>query len=171
MKTRFLLIASVLFLNHSIMAQKTNESFDVQIKEIPAIQMVYYEFTGPYDQSFNDFGKLMGYMQQNKIEMGKHSLGVFYDDPESVSPDKLRSEIGFLVTKKTEGNKIYKYKEIPAGKAITVKYTSMEEIMPAYKAISDYISKKKIETAPYSVELYYSNDPTVMDAEIVFYLK
>ncbi len=171
MKTKLFIITTVLVINQAIMAQQASKTFDINIKEMPAIQMLYYEFIGSYDQSFNDFGQLMGYMQQNKISMGKHSLGIFYDDPENVAPEKLKSEIGFMTTEKVKGSQKYKYKEIPAGKAVTVKYSSMDEILPAYKAISEYIDNKQLTTAPYSVELYYSNDPNIVDAEIVFYIK
>jgi effector-binding domain-containing protein len=130
--------------------------------------MVYYEFTGPYEQSFNEFGQLMSYIQQNNIPMGPYSLGIYYDDPATVSADKLRSEIGFAVSQKAEPTGKYKFKTIPAGKAVATKYSSMAEIMPAYEKISKYIMDNGIKTAPYAIEIYYGSDPNVIDAEILF---
>jgi DNA gyrase inhibitor GyrI len=155
-------------------AQENNDAtnkFQVCIKDVPEMNIIYYSFTGPYDQSFNDFGNLMAYIQQNKIPMGAHALGIFYDDPSSVSADKLRSEAGFMITKKVEVSGNYKFKTLPAGKAVSVRYKSMNDIMMAYQAIGKYIAEKGIKTEPYSFEIYYSSDPTVIDAEILMFIK
>ena len=155
-------------------AQEQNDAsnkFQVSIKEVPEMSIVYYSFTGPYEQSFNDFGKLMAYIQQNKIPMGAHALGIFYDDPSTVSADKLRSEAGYMVSKKVEVSGNYKFKTLPAGKAVSVRYKSMNDIMTAYQTIGKYIGENGIETEPYSIEIYYSSDPSVIDAEILMMIK
>ncbi len=145
--------------------------FDVAIRDVDKIQMVYYEFTGPYEQSFTEFGQLMSFVKENNMTMDKFSLGIFKDDPEATPADKLRSEIGLAITSKAKIDLSgYKYKELPARKAVTVKYKSMDEIMPAYKAIEDYIKANNIKTENYSVELYYGQDPANMVSEILFYI-
>lgn len=172
MKKIFFLLIPIAFLKITLMAQEnvtTSENkFTVTVKDVQEINMVYYEFTGPYEQSFNNFGQLMAYIQQNNIPMGASSLGIYYDDPAIVSADKLRSEIGISVSKKVETTGDYKFKTIAAGKAVSVKYYSMNEIMQAYEAISKYIMDNGLKTVPYSLELYYSADPNVIDAEILF---
>ena len=158
----------------TIPAQENKDAtnkFQVTIKDVPEMNLVFYSFTGPYEQSFNDFGNLMAYIQQNKIPMGAHALGVFYDDPATVSADKLRSEAGFMVTKKVEVSGNYKFKTLPAGKAISARYKSMNDIMPAYQAIDKYLAEKGIKTEPFSIEIYFSSDPTVVDAEILMMIK
>ena len=133
--------------------------------------MVYYKFTGPYMNSFNDFGKLMEYINTNEIPMGPYALGVFYDDPAQVPEDQLKSEAGYMVQEEVEVSDNFFYKKIPAGKAVSLKYHSMEEIMPAYEAIAKFMQEKEIKTVPYSIEIYYSPDPSVVDAEILFLIK
>ena len=44
----------------------------------------------------------------------------------------------------------------------------MTDIMPAYEKLGKYISENGIKTVPFSVEIYYGNDPNVIDAEILF---
>jgi DNA gyrase inhibitor GyrI len=174
MKNTLFLLSILSCLTLTLTAQEKSgtdsEKFKVTIKDVPEITMVYYEFTGPYEQAFNNFGQLMGYIQQNKIPMATYSLGIYYDDPVTVSADKLRSEIGFGVTQKVETSGVYKCKTLAAGKALAVKYSSMSNIMPAYEAIGKYLAANNIKTLPYSVEIYYSADPQVVDAEILFYL-
>lgn len=150
---------------------KTEKDFKIEIRKIDEIHMVYYEFTGAYQDCFNDFPKLMEYMQKNQLPMGPYSLGLFYDDPENVPEEKLRSEAGFMVQRPVTVGNGFKYKKLPARKAVTTRYKSMEEIMPAYAAISNYIIKNKISTEDFSMELYYSYDEKEVDAEIVFFLK
>jgi effector-binding domain-containing protein len=175
MKTKSILLIFSTFLTVIAMTQETQvkkaKDFKVEIKELDDIHMVYYEFTGPYQDCFNDFGKLMEYIQTNQLPMGAYSLGLFYDDPENVPAEKLRSEPGYMVQGPVKGNDDFKYKKIPATKAVSVRYKSMEEIMPAYEAISKYIAENSLKTEPYSMEIYYSYDPNTVDAEILFLMK
>lgn len=150
---------------------ETSKTFEIEIKELPEMHLVYYEFTGAYPAAMEKFEDLMKYLMANSIALGPHSMGIFYDDPAVVPENELRSEIGFLVNGPVEVSDGYKYKKIEACKAVCTKYTSMEEIMAAYGEISGYIVENKLDTAPYSMELYYGNDPNVIDAEIAFTIK
>lgn len=167
----FTFLMQYIFSISNVSGQDDTEKFKVTIRDVDKIQMVYYEFTGPYEQSFSEFGQLMSFVKENNLAMDKFSLGIFKDDPEFTPADKLRSEIGLAITSKTKIDLTkYKYKEIPAGKAVTVKYKSMDEIMPAYKAIEDYIKSNNIKTENFSVELYFGQDPADMVSEILFYI-
>jgi effector-binding domain-containing protein len=166
------LLITCLIVNLS--AQENNDAsnqFEVSIKDFSETNLIYYSFTGPYEQSFNDYGNLMAYMQQNKIPMGQYSLGIYYDDPLTVSADKLRCDVGHMVTKKVKVSGQYKIKTLPAGKAVSVRYKSMSDIMNAYQTIDKYIKEKGIKTESYSIEIYYSADPNVVDAEILMLIK
>lgn len=170
-KLMFLAVASfmTLFLN----AQNLNEmkTFEPVIRDVEEMHMVYYNFTGPYDQSFNAFGELMQYIQVNQLPMGAYSLGLFYDDPAVVPAEELKSEVGFMLTGPINETEKYKYQKIEAGKAVSVKYSSMDEIFPAYTAIANFIKEQELQTADYSMEIYYSADPNVVDAEILMMIK
>jgi effector-binding domain-containing protein len=172
MKTKIFFTLFVLSLTLMAMAQEEkslcHDKLEVSIRDVDEIHMVYYKFTGPYMNSFNDFGKLMEYLKTNEIPMGPHALGIFYDDPAQVPEDQLRSEAGFMIQGKAEIADGFYYRNIPATKAVTVKYKSIEDIMPAYEAIAKYLQEKEIKTVPYSIEIYYSTDPNVVDAEILF---
>jgi effector-binding domain-containing protein len=178
MRTHFILvfILSGLMLNtmaqeKSSCAEKAKNNFKVTVRNMEDIHMIYYEFTGPYMNSFNDFGKLMEYVQANNIPVGQNTLGVYYDDPEQVPEDQLRSEIGYVLTDKAEATGDYKYKKIDACKALSVWYYSMEEIMPAYNAIGKYAEDNNVEIVGYSIEIYHGFDPEEMKAEILMPIK
>ena len=173
MKTK-IFITVLLAISSLVLTAQTKESmknFEPTIREVEDIHMLYYSFTGPYMQTFNDFGQLMGHIQSNKLPMGPYSLGVYYDDPAVVPENELRSEAGFMVTSSVEETEQFKYKKISGGKAVSVKYKSMDDIYPAYEAISKYISDNNLETENFSIEIYYSSDPSVVDAEILWMIK
>jgi AraC family transcriptional regulator len=165
------ILLSILFLCAAFLhAQENKESvppeIQVEVKNVPEIQILYYEFTGPYNQSFSKFSGLMDYIKNNNIPLGEHALGIFYDDPNEVPAEQLKSEAGFMVTKEVNPANGYLFKKIPAGKAVIAHYKSYDQIMAAYGAIEKYISDNGITTAPYSIEIYYNSDPSVVDAEI-----
>lgn len=147
--------------------QEKSKAFKPTIRDVEEIQMIYYTHIGPYMESFNDYGRLMAHIQSNNIAMGPYGLGIFYDDPELVPENKLRSEIGIMVTAPFKETEMYKFKKIPAGKAVSVRYTSMQDIYPAYNALAKFIDEKKLKTEEYSIEIYYSSDPNIVDAEIL----
>jgi DNA gyrase inhibitor GyrI len=167
----FVFLMQYVFFISNVSGQDKPEKFKVTVRDVDKIKMVYYEFTGPYDQSFSEFAQLISFAKENKLTMDKFSLGIFKDDPELTPADKLRSEIGLAITSKAKVDLAkYKYKELPAGKAVTVKYKGMDEIMPAYEAIAEYIKTNNIKTENYSVELYFGQDPDQMVSEILFYI-
>ncbi len=147
---------------------KTTSDFKIEIRELNEIHMVYYEFKGPYQDSYNEFGKFMEYVQKKGLPMGQYPLSIFYDDPEKVPAEELRSEPGHMVLGPVEVSDGYKYKKIPASKGVSVRYRSMDEIMPAYKAIAEYLEKNNINAEEFSLEIYYSYDANIIDAEILF---
>lgn len=147
------------------------QDFPVELKAIDEISLVYYKFTGPYMNSFDNFGALMNYLQESNAPFGPYALGIYYDDPEVVPAEKLRSEIGFMVSAPVKESEIYKMKTLPKGKALSVVYKSMDQIMPAYQALGNYIAANSLKVKPFSLEIYHSSDPNVVDAEIIMYLE
>ena len=151
-------------------AQKSEKDFKIEVKDIETFNFMYYEFTGPYDKSFGNFSTMMEFIGKQGIEIAGYAVGIFYDNPEEVAPEKCHSEIGIMVNSCKGDLGIYKCKTVEGGKAVVTNYKSMEDIMGAYTAISKYITDKGLQTEPYSMEFYKSNDPNVIDADIVFKL-
>jgi effector-binding domain-containing protein len=175
MKTKTLIAVFALALSQLLTAQEhqlpNEKEFNVYIRTCEAIPFIYYEHKGPYNEAFNNFGQLMKYIQQNNIATGAFSVGIYYDDPSTVAPELLRSEAGFSIKQPVKETEMFKCKTVPSGKAVCVRYTSMDEIVPAYEALEKYISENQLKTAPYSIELYYGNDPTKIDAEILMFIQ
>ena len=173
MKTKhlFLIICAMIALNLSAQdggqSRDKQKAFEVKVKEVDGFHMVYYEFKGPYDQAFGEFMALMEYLANNNIEMGPNALGIFYDDPEETAAEELKSDVGFMVKGPAPSGERFKYKKVDGFKAVSVKYYSMADIQKAYEVLGKYIVESDLVPTGPAYEIYYSNDPNVVDTEIL----
>lgn len=164
-------IAFTLFAQEEGKSSDETKTFEVITKDVTGFHMMYYEFKGPYEESFNDYMGLIEYMANNNIEMGPHAVGLYYDNPEEVAPEELRSEVGFMAAGEAESGEKYKYKKIDDFKAVAVKYYSMDDIQSAYNALGKYIEENGLIPIGFAIEVYYSDDPAKVDAEILMPIK
>ncbi|MEN8155257.1 MAG: GyrI-like domain-containing protein [Acidobacteriota bacterium] len=148
---------------------ETGEKFPVTKKKVEGFHFVYYEFTGPYQKAFEQFGLFMAYLKQNKIETGPYSVGIYLDNPQMTAPDKLRSEIGFMVKNEVKPDGIYKYKKVDDFTAISTRYQSMKDIQGAWDALGKYLMKNSMIPAGPGYEFYKTDkDPSKISAECFF---
>lgn len=72
----------------------------VEITEMPALRVASVRHIGPYNQiskAFEQLGQLAG--PAGLITAPEAAMvGLYYDDPESVPPDQLRSDAGLVVS-------------------------------------------------------------------------
>jgi len=147
----------------------TKEKFPVTEKTIEGFHFVYYEFTGSYQKAFEQFGTLVAYLKKNEIETTPYSVGIYLDNPQMTEPEKLRSEIGFMVKNAVKTNGIYKYKKVNGFKAISTFYNSMKEIQGAWDSLGKYMKLKKLMPAGPGYEFYKTNkDTSKISAECLF---
>ena len=151
---------------------QATEKFPVTKKKVEGFHFLYYEFIGPYQKAFDKFGEFMAYLKKNGIETGPYSVGIYLDNPQMTPPEKLRSEIGFMVKKAFKADGIYKYKKIESFYAISTWYKSMDEIQGAWNALVIYLMKNKLIPAGPGYEFYKSDKaPTDFSAECFFPIK
>ncbi|MBN1180948.1 MAG: GyrI-like domain-containing protein [Bacteroidales bacterium] len=169
MRTKHLLLSICAMIALSLAAQDggKQKAFEAKVREVDGFHMVYYEFKGPYDQAFGEFMSLMEYLASNNIEMGPNALGIFYDDPQDVAPENLRSDVGFMVKSPAPSGEKFKYKKVEGFKAVSVKYYSMEDIQKAYESLGEYLVQSDLTPKGPAYEIYYSSDPNVVDTEIL----
>src|SRR5688572_19105625 len=76
------------------------QSMQVEITEMPALRVASVRHIGPYNQiskAFEQLGQLAG--PAGLIGTPEAAMvGLYYDDPESVPPDQLRSDAGLVVS-------------------------------------------------------------------------
>lgn len=127
--------------------------------------IVYKEMRGDYSKS----GKMMdsvynGLLGDYSIETIK-GIGIYYDNPEYVEKDKLRSDIGCIIEKEDIGklgelDTIYKVKICPISDYLTVQIpfqgfiSVMIGIFRVYPAMEKYLQKNGYSDKGAIMEIY-----------------
>jgi len=153
------------------------QNVTVTEKDLPAMEIVYEDFTGPYSKT----GKVMDDLYQSLKKDGINpvqGIGLYFDNPENVPQDKLRSKVGSVIPAVSADQlsmlkKKYKTLTVPAGKYLYSSFPKknvfsyMVGPMKVYPVIGRYITEKAITPkAEYSIEIY--DEPNSM---IVYAMK
>jgi len=102
-------LAGSIYISDEIMNQKRNVLMEqnIQVKEMPAMDLVYCRHTGPFDQIGNAYEKLFKWAGPRGLLRFPETktLTVYHDDPKVVDIENLRQSACITVTEpvKTEG--------------------------------------------------------------------
>ena len=140
--------------------------------------LIYKTHKGPYEEVVKVYEEMRRYQEEMKID-SEIMFGIYYDDPDKVEKSKLRSEIGFVLSKKVykklqaeNQDENIKFKSIPNRKYVftTFPYKNMVSIFigvsKAYPALKEYLKSKNYpeyeykETGyenSYALELYHKD--------------
>jgi hypothetical protein len=140
------------------------EKIKLEEKKDGGYIIVGMEITGPY----KDVGKSMKSVQQklDKIKV-KHSqsIGVYYDDPATVAPDKCRSLVGAILPNQQSEKMVglessgLKLDSVPAAKAVIAEFPLKNTLsymigpMKVYPAFTNYMKEKGYKST-LSYEIY-----------------
>lgn len=138
--------------------------YDVKIMELEAIDLMGYKHQGDYMQIGLVFEKLFVYAASHQlIENKTRSIGIYYDDPQSVAPDKLRS-MACITNKQeadlAEANELERI-IIPKGRYATVLFKgSYAELEKPYNwFFGEWLPNSGYEAADFPPFEEYLNDP------------
>jgi len=165
MKKLSVILLTGLLVQITAVAAQTKD-VEVKMRNVKPFHFVYYEFTGPYSESFKNFLNLKKFLVKRGEKTGDKSVGIFFDDPKVTPPYKLRSHIGCVVSKQLKLEGEFKYKFIPGFKAVSARYTSFADIEKTWNALVKYTAKMKLMITGPGFEFYtHHNDPKIVDAE------
>jgi len=125
--------------------------------------IIYESFTGPYAETGPVFNKVFEALKAEGIETTR-GLGIYYDDPSKVPPDKLRSDCGIVIEEKdlAKFNQIknkFKVKHLPQKDSVVIEFPIRNMLsymigpMKAYPALMKYAEEKGYQWGR-SYELY-----------------
>ncbi|MCP4135519.1 MAG: GyrI-like domain-containing protein [bacterium] len=152
---RFLIIALVvivavlIFLGYSGLFT----SIKVTEKEMGPYTLVYKDHKGSYKETMKIQGEITSSLLKDlKIET-KRGFGIFYDDPEKVKEEDLRSEVGMILeekehSRKEEISKKYTVKMFPVQRAVVVEFPFKNTVSillglsKVYPKLEEHIKKK-----------------------------
>ena len=126
--------------------------------------IVYENLTGDYSQSAQVSDKIYyALLNDDKIETTK-GIGIYYDNPENVAKDQLRSEIGCIVENAdsvtlAKLSKKYQVKTLPTGEFVVAEFpfkgklSVMFGIMKVYPALEKFCKEQGYIDSPIT-EIY-----------------
>ncbi|MCM8734860.1 AraC family transcriptional regulator [Azospirillum sp. A1-3] len=103
---------------------RTEDSMhEVEIRDLPAYRIVGLPHTGPYMTIGTSFDRLFAWTsKQGLTGPGTRSFAIYYDDPESVKPEELRSFAGLMLDRDVVEDGTVRVVEIPGGRHAVVRH-------------------------------------------------
>jgi DNA gyrase inhibitor GyrI len=144
-----------------------------KFEERKEADMAYIEFTGRYDSvPWDEFmPRLYGWAKEQRLMPGFHPMGIYYDNPEKVSAETCRSEIGITFKgpgKETGGIKI---RHMPAQKVAALSFKGPgSEYRTAYQELDKWVDDKGYRASGPCMEIY-SKKPEMIDGVMILYSK
>jgi hypothetical protein len=144
---------------------------ETDVKSAGPFNMVYEDYTGPY----NNVGPVFDQVYQNLKKDGldtKRGIGVYFDNPQTVAAEKLRSQCGSIIEEnqmqKFDSIKSkYKFQILPARNSLILTYHVRSTLsfmflpMVAYSAMEKEINARNLKPGGVPYELYDMGNNTV----------
>lgn len=138
-----------------------------------AANLAYIEHQGPYDKvPWEDYMKrLYGWAKEQKVMPGFYPMAIYLSDPEMISPEMCRSEIGITFKGRAKEQAGVKIRKMPAMKVATISHKGPgSEFKNTYSKLHDWIEKKGYRTSGPPIEVY-SKKPEVVGGVTILYAK
>lgn len=161
-----LIIVAVIFITLLLVLSRYGLFAPVNVSEKVAgpYMMVYKKHVGDYKNVDPVIGDLCNDLKNNYSLETTKGFGLYYDNPQQVDAEKLRSIVGCIVKGKTveDLNKVsgkYSVREFPSSKSVVAEFPYKGDmsiiigIMKVYPALGAYIQEHKYNMTPI-MELY-----------------
>jgi len=114
---------------------------EVEIKEVPASEVLSLSFTGPYEQTQDRLDDLLSWVLRAGHPYSGCPQGLFFDDPANVAADDLRGEVCVVIEEQCEGFEGVVRKDMPAATLACATFTGpYEQLRPHYQEVFDWIA-------------------------------
>ena len=163
-----ILILGVFILTQAGCGKKAEEKkpYEILTKTTEKMTVLYLEYLGPYDQVAPLFGQLGEYAARKGLS--GNMVGIYYDDPDVVRAESLRSEIGIVVPDGFMPDSGYGVQVIPARKVVyAVLKGPYEEIAKEYDYIMGWMMKNGYKMSGPVMEIYLEAGPNVPPEQLV----
>ncbi len=143
-------------------ARERSAMYDVVIKDMPRTEIVSVDHTGSYMQIGKAFDTLYGWLgARNLIMPQMRSVGVFFDDPDSVAEGALQSRAGVILPGAFALEAPLQRAEIAAGSYAVLRHKGpYADMRAAYQWLyGDWLLRSGREPADAPVFEEYLNSP------------
>lgn len=142
-----------------------NQPMDVTIKQQPELRVGTVRHIGPYLRIGHAFERLSALMAGVRRPPNAQLLALYYDDPQTVASDQLRSDAAMSFPSGSDVPAGLIERRVPAGKYATTIHTgSYEHLGNAWTSLRQQIAQRGWRaTGAVSYEVYL-NDPMSVPA-------
>jgi DNA gyrase inhibitor GyrI len=138
-----------------------------EIKHLPTTRVAYVSEVGPLGEAVKrGFDRLFAWIGLHNVRPLGPSIGIFYDDPEKVTADKLRSDLCVPVAGDVQASGDVQIKNIGDMQAATMVYQGEQNIGPAYNELYDWLHAQGWRDSGAPMETYLSRPGEELRAEI-----
>ncbi len=128
-----------------------------EIKHFDKTHVAFMTAVGPYSETMpSHFARLFGWLEANHVQPLGPSLGIFYDDPSKVRPEKLHCDFCVPVPRDVVGSGDVQTKEIGGVDVATIIYQGHQNIDRAYQEVYDWLHDQGYHESGAPIETYLS---------------
>ena len=132
---------------------------EVKLKKTELLQVATISHVGPYGEVGKLYEEIAKWLRQKQLKITGPPFGWFYDNPQEVPANNLRSEVGFPFKGEAKPEGKIKVKKIPAQEVLyTIHKGPYSEVGAAYAALFQYAHEKGYTPLGSPMEIYL-NDP------------
>ncbi len=147
-------------------------SIKIQEKEKGGETLIYKELKGDYAQAENIIEKMSEALKSNEKIQTYKGFGIYYDNPQTVEEERLRSDVGCIL-EKSDTFKLnlllnkYKIKVYPTKKYITAEFpyrgklSVLLSLIKVYPALNNYVKLNGYAENGPVMEIYDSTNKTI----------
>lgn len=138
-----------------------------EIRDFPETHVAYVSEKGAYREAIpRGFKRLFDWLNAKGTWPFGPSMGIFYDDPSKVPPEKQRCDLCAPVASDVTGSGEVRTKEIGGWKVATVIYEGEENEMAAYNEVYEWLHREGYHELDAPIQVYLSSLGERLRAEI-----
>ncbi|MBX5327143.1 MAG: GyrI-like domain-containing protein [Candidatus Bathyarchaeia archaeon] len=141
---------------------------EIKLKKNESFQAAIIKHVGPYSDAGRLYNEIAKWITQKQLCITGPPFGWFYDNPEEVPAQKLRSEVGFPFEAEAKPEGRIEIKKIPVQEVLyTTHRGPYREVGPAYSALFQYARKHGYVLKGCPIEIYLNDPATVPENELL----
>jgi len=141
---------------------------EVKLKKIEPMQTATMSHIGPYSESGKLYKEIAEWLKQKQLKITGPPFGWFYDNPQEVRAQKLRSEVGFPFKGEAKLEGKIKIKKIPAQEVLSIIHKGpYREVGPSYAALFKHAKEKGYIPLGCPIEIYLNDPAKVPETELL----
>lgn len=152
-----------------------HKEVEVEFQSIPQIHLFFKDHTGPYHKINDQLEAFEDQLSKKGIFCEK-TFGEFLDDPNFVDEDRLRSQIGCVVSEKARQTYLgdeFQYRRIPSQKVVFAKFDGSPSIGPlkVYPKARQFAADQRVQIVDSVFEIYTILRDNTVVTEYIFFIK